>query len=89
MKVSVVLPAYLEAENLKNILPSLNNYLNGIDSEILVVDTMEPLDDTKEVCEKNGHKGGVARRRCEIRRLRLPLRQAAEFRRAAPRARGA
>lgn len=54
MKISVILPAYLEAENLKNILPSIVNILEREDLEILVVDTMEQMDETKEVCEKNG-----------------------------------
>lgn len=56
MTISVVLPAYLEAENLRNILPNLTKALNllEIEYEILVVDTMEPMDDTQEVCEKNG-----------------------------------
>lgn len=55
MTISVVLPAYLEAENLKNILPKLNEVLNKMKTEyeILVVDTMEPMDHTQEICEKN------------------------------------
>lgn len=51
-KVSVVLPAYLEAENLRTILPILKSTLSGIDYEIIIVDTMMPMDDTREVCEK-------------------------------------
>ena len=54
MKVSIILPAYLEAENLKNILPSIINVMEREDCEILVVDTMEQMDETKDVCEKNG-----------------------------------
>ncbi len=55
VKISVVLPSYLEAENLKKILPSINEELRvqKIDYEILVIDTMEPMDNTKEVCEDN------------------------------------
>lgn len=53
MKISVVLPAYLEAENLKNILPVLKRALGSVESEILVIDTKEPMDDTAAVCEKN------------------------------------
>lgn len=51
--ISVVLPAYLEEENLKRILPQLQEVLKDIEHEILVVDTMEPMDDTRSVCEMN------------------------------------
>lgn len=54
--ISVVLPAYKEEENLKSILPHLNECLNGMDYEIIIVDTQEPLDQTKEVCGQNGCK---------------------------------
>lgn len=63
--ISVVIPAYKEAENLRNILPRLNTVLSKIpgDHEVLVVDTIERTDDTKEVCETNNvthliRKGG-------------------------------
>lgn len=54
MDLSIVLPAYLEAENLNYILPQLHRCLNkiGIEYEILVIDTMKALDSTKEVCVK-------------------------------------
>ena len=54
MELSIVLPAYLEAENLNYILPQLHRCLNktGIEYEILVIDTMEALDSTREVCAK-------------------------------------
>jgi dolichol-phosphate mannosyltransferase len=50
--LSVVLPAYQEAENLRWFLPRLEDTLGVlVDSwEVLVVDTMEPLDDTEAVC---------------------------------------
>lgn len=51
--ISVVLPAYKEEENLKNILPRLKECLKDKDYEIIVVDTIEPMDHTKEVCEDN------------------------------------
>ncbi|MBR1453635.1 MAG: glycosyltransferase [Lachnospiraceae bacterium] len=56
MKLSVVLPAYKEADNLKKILPEIHNQVSllDIDYEILVVDTMENMDDTEEVCKLNG-----------------------------------
>ena len=55
MIISVILPAYKEAENLKIILPKLNGTLNSmqISYEIIIVDTMDKLDNTKEICEEN------------------------------------
>lgn len=55
MDLSIVLPAYLEEENLVNILPALNQaFLKYSDNyEIIVVDTKEPMDNSKEVCNKN------------------------------------
>ena len=54
--VSIVLPSYKEAENLKVLLPEINEFLNpsGINYEILIVDTIEPMDDTKSVCDTYG-----------------------------------
>ncbi len=54
MKISVMMPCYKEADNLKQILPRISNVLHEceIDSEILVVDTMETMDSTKEICEE-------------------------------------
>lgn len=51
--ISVVLPAYLEEENLKIILPKLNECLTELDYEIIVVDTQKPMDNTKQVCDDN------------------------------------
>ena len=55
MELSIVLPAYKEAENLKKILPEIHNQVKklNIDYEILVVDTIEKMDDTYEVCKNN------------------------------------
>ena len=55
MIISVILPAYQEAENLKNILPLLNETLQSmqISYEIIVVDSMNFLDETEEVCKQN------------------------------------
>jgi dolichol-phosphate mannosyltransferase len=52
--LSVVIPAYLEEENLRIILPRLRQALEKMDvvSEILVVDTAQPLDNTQQVCEE-------------------------------------
>lgn len=54
--LSVVIPCYLEEENLRVILPRLLAVLRtwGQPFEILVVDTPTPLDDTKAVCEALG-----------------------------------
>ena len=48
--ISIVLPAYMESDNLRNIIPAISRELQNIDHEILVVDTMEPMDDTESVC---------------------------------------
>lgn len=54
-KLSIILPSYLEEENLRILLPRLNKVLGdlGILYEILVIDTMEALDNTKDACEQN------------------------------------
>ena len=53
MTISVVMPCYKEADNLKVILPKLKNILSSISDncEILVVDTIEAMDDTAQVCK--------------------------------------
>lgn len=53
MTISVVLPAYQEAENLKNILPNIHTVLAEVEHEILVIDTMTPMDDTPAVCREH------------------------------------
>ena len=47
-----VIPAYLEEENLRLILPRISNVLRSmnIEYEILVIDTCEPVDQTRDVC---------------------------------------
>lgn len=52
--VSIVFPSYLEEENLRQLLPRLKQVLAGlgVQSEVLVVDTMAPMDNTREVCEE-------------------------------------
>lgn len=56
MELSVVLLAYKEEENLRVMIPRIREQLKGLteDYEIIVVDTKEPLDNSKEVCEENG-----------------------------------
>ena len=53
--LSVVIPAYREAENLRLVLPQLQSSLAGlgVSHEILVIDSKTPLDDTQEVCTAN------------------------------------
>lgn len=52
--LTVVMPAYKEAENLSLLLPRIISSLNklSITYEIIVVDTVEPMDSTKSICEK-------------------------------------
>lgn len=54
--ITVALLAYKEAENLKELLPQIIENLKqtGEDYDIMVIDTKEPLDNTKEVCEEFG-----------------------------------
>ena len=55
MELSIVLPAYKEADNLKKILPEIHSQVKklNINYEILVIDTIENMDDTKNVCNLN------------------------------------
>lgn len=54
--LSVVLPAYMEEENLRQLLPRLKALMDslGVVGEIVVIDTLLPMDNTREVCEHNG-----------------------------------
>jgi dolichol-phosphate mannosyltransferase len=63
MVLSIVLPAYEEAENLDRLLPKLHGVAKGLAGsyEIVVVDTERPRDSTPEVCERHGARY-VARR---------------------------
>lgn len=56
--LSVIIPAYLEEENLRFLLPRLSHTLSTLTNyyEILVVDTITPKDNTKEVCIRNNAK---------------------------------
>ncbi len=54
MTLSVVIPAYREADNLRVLLPKLHEALKGMDYDINIVDTMEAMDDTETVCRENG-----------------------------------
>ena len=54
--LSVVLPSYMEEENLRQLLPRVMAVLSGlgVTFEVLVVDSMSPLDGSREVCELCG-----------------------------------
>ncbi len=56
MSISVLLLAYNEEENLKLLLPKIKDSLNKINEEyeIIVVDSANPTDNTKEVCKEFG-----------------------------------
>lgn len=55
MELSIVLPAYKEAENLKKILPEIHNQVTklNLDYEVLIIDTIDKMDDTYIVCKNN------------------------------------
>ena len=52
--ISIIIPAYREAANLQMLLPDIHKVLGSLPTpyEILVVDTLEPLDDTPAVCRQ-------------------------------------
>jgi len=56
IELSVVMPAYREADALRNLLPILVPAVNALSnrSEIIVADSMEPLDDTAKICKEYG-----------------------------------
>ncbi|MCZ6644177.1 MAG: glycosyltransferase [Gammaproteobacteria bacterium] len=56
MMLSIVIPSYSEAENLSSLLPELGRVARELTEnvEIIVIDTMEPTDNTEEVCRKLG-----------------------------------
>ncbi len=53
--LSIVIPAYLEEENLRLLLPRVRTTCDslGASYEILVVDTQSPLDATEDACNRN------------------------------------
>ena len=55
MSISLILPSYNEAKSLELLLPEIINSLNKLNEkyEIIVVDTVEPTDDTEQVCKFN------------------------------------
>ena len=55
MELSIVIPAYLEEENLRLLLPRIRNVAVGlgIPFEIIVIDTLEEKDNTHLACIEN------------------------------------
>lgn len=54
MKISVIIPAYKEADNLRILLPKIESVLSSIEEfEINIIDTQQPTDDTEQVCSAN------------------------------------
>jgi len=58
MNISAIIPSFNEEENLKIVLPMLHEIIGSLCDryELLVVDSKETSDGTKEVCEKNNAK---------------------------------
>lgn len=58
IELSVILPSYLEEENLRFLLPRAIKTLEdmNIKFELLVVDTIKPLDETPKLCQELGVK---------------------------------
>ena len=56
VELSVVIPAYEEAESLQKILPDLQKVVRSLTEnfEVLIVDTMKPRDDTPNLCARLG-----------------------------------
>ncbi len=53
--LTIAIPAYLEEENLRILLPRLSKTLMALpaSSEVVVVDTQTPMDNTRMVCQEN------------------------------------
>lgn len=55
-QLSIILPAYREAENLRELLPQLMPVAMSLDphAEVLVIEAASPVDDTAKVCADHG-----------------------------------
>jgi len=53
--LTVMMPAYGEAENLRVLLPEIKKVIEelGVNAEIIVLDATPPVDDTQRVCIEN------------------------------------
>lgn len=64
LELSVLIPAYLEAESLRDLLPDIKSGVAALTPsfEILIIDTQQPMDDTAAVCQLSGvrhiHRSG-------------------------------
>ncbi|MBQ2973299.1 MAG: glycosyltransferase [Clostridia bacterium] len=58
MNISVIIPSYNEEDNLRILLPGLNEILSSlqIEFELLVIDALMSEDDSEQVCQKNNAK---------------------------------
>lgn len=56
IKLSILLPAYLEEENLRILLPRIKAIASELTDkfEIIIIDTEKPMDGTSEACKENG-----------------------------------
>ena len=56
--LSVIIPSYSEEENLRILLPRLNKALDSLSltKEVLVVDSITAMDNTRSVCDANNVK---------------------------------
>ena len=56
MGLSIIIPAYREADNLRTLLPELKQILSSLPAnyDITVIDAQQSADGTKAICEKNG-----------------------------------
>lgn len=54
LDLSIVIPSYAEADNLKLLIPQLKSVVKnmGVNAELVIVDTMNPIDDTPTVCRR-------------------------------------
>ena len=55
MSLSVIIPTFNEAENLKNLLPKLHKIISSLNIiyELIVVDAMTSDDDSESICFLN------------------------------------
>ena len=64
LELTVMIPAYREADSLRELLPKIMEAAGALtpDYEVLIVDTQERMDDTEEVCAAAGarhiHRSG-------------------------------
>ena len=52
MSINVVIPAYKEAKNLQILLPKIHKVCQGMDYDVIIVDTNIPMDDTQQICSQ-------------------------------------